>query len=58
MELEKNYRIPFILFYVEGFSVKEISRMLRLSQGAVKTRLYRGRSLMREKLSGEYGYEK
>lgn len=58
MELEKNYRIPFVLFYVEGFSVKEISRMLRLSQGAVKTRLYRGRSLMRKKLSGEYGYEK
>lgn len=58
MELEKNYRIPFVLFYVEGFSVKEISKMLRLSQGAVKTRLYRGRSLMREKLSGEYGYEK
>lgn len=58
MELEENYRIPFVMFYVEGFTVKEIGKMLKLSQGAVKTRLYRGRNLMREKLTGEYGYEK
>ena len=58
MELEKNYRIPFVLFYVEGYSVKEISRMLGISEGAVKNRLYRGRILVKEKLSGGYGNEK
>ena len=58
MELEKNYRIPFVLFYVEGFSIKEISRMLDISQGAVKTRLFRGRNLVKENLTGGYGNEK
>ena len=51
MELEKNYRIPFVLFYVEGFSVKEISNMLGISQSTVKTRLYRGRNLVRKSLT-------
>lgn len=58
MELEDNYRIPFVLFYVEGFSIKEICQILKLSQGTVKTRLYRGRKLLKEKLVGVYGYEK
>lgn len=51
MELEKNYRIPFVLFYVEGFSVKEISQMLDITQSTVKTRLYRGRNLVRKSLT-------
>lgn len=58
MELEDNYRIPFVLFYVEGFSIKEICRILKLSQSTVKTRLYRSRKLLKEKLAGVYGYEK
>ena len=51
MELEKNYRVPFVLFYVEGFSVKEISQMLGLTQSTVKTRLYRGRNLVKKSLT-------
>lgn len=58
MELEKDYRIPFILFYVEGFSVKEIGRILGLSLSAVKTRLYRGRKLVKENLTGGPHHEK
>lgn len=57
MNLEDNYRIPFVLFYVEGFSIKEICRMLKLSQSTVKTRLYRSRKLLKERLVGVYGYE-
>lgn len=58
MELHENYRIPFVLFYIEGFSISEIGKMLKLSQSAVKMRLHRGRNLMKAKLMGEYGYEK
>ena len=54
MELEENYRTPFVLFYVEGFSIKEICQILELSQGTVKTRLYRSRKLLKEKLAGVY----
>lgn len=58
MELEANYRIPLILFYVEGFSIKEICQILKLSQSTAKTRLCRSRKLLKEKLTGVYGYEK
>ena len=57
MELDSTYRIPLVLFYVEGFSIREICRILNLSQGTVKTRLYRSRKLLKEKLMGEYGYD-
>lgn len=56
-ELDGNYRMPFVLFYVEGFSIKEICQILELSQGTVKTRLYRSRKLLKEKLAGVYEYE-
>ena len=56
-KLDSTYRIPLVLFYVEGFSIKEICRILNLSQGTVKTRLYRSRKLLKEKLVGEYGYD-
>ncbi|MDE5933363.1 MAG: sigma-70 family RNA polymerase sigma factor [Lachnospiraceae bacterium] len=54
MELEHHYRVPFVLFYVEGFSIKEICQILKLSQSTVKTRLYRSRKLLKEKLVGVY----
>lgn len=57
-ELESKYRIPIVMYYVEGFSVREISRTLQISEGAVKTRLYRGRNLIKASMTGECGYEK
>lgn len=55
--LPENYRIPFVLHYVEGYSVKETGQILKLTAGAVKVRLYRARNLMKEQLKGVYGYE-
>lgn len=51
MELENIYRIPFVLFYVEGFSVKEISSMLGLTLSTVKTRLHRGRNIVKQRFA-------
>ena len=56
-ELSEKYRIPFVLHYVEGYSVKEIAQILSLTESAVKVRLHRARNLMKERLKGEYGYE-
>lgn len=56
-ELSENYRIPFVLHYVEGYSVKETGQILELTESAVKVRLHRARNLMKEKLKGAYGYE-
>lgn len=54
-ELPELYRVPFVLHYVEGYSVKEAGQILKLSDSAVKVRLHRARNLMKEKLKGEYG---
>lgn len=57
LQLPEHYRLPFVLHYVEGYPVKEIGKLLKLSDGTVKVRLHRARNLMKEKLKGEYGYE-
>lgn len=41
--LKDKYKIPVILFYIEGFSVTEIARITDTSEGNVKNRLHRAR---------------
>lgn len=48
--LDKKYSIVLTLFYSEGYSVREISHMLRIPTSTVRTRLQRGR----ERLSFYY----
>ena len=49
---EKN-RGAIVLHYLEGFSVEEVSRILGISQSAVKMRLARGREALKDLLSSE-----
>ena len=55
--LEELYALPakwksvLILHYFEGYSVAEISKILRLSESAVKKRLQRGREALKLVLS-------
>lgn len=51
--LEEKYRLPLLLHLAEGFEVMEVARMLRLSQGAVKWRIHRGRQRLRAALEQE-----
>ena len=53
MGLEEIYRMPILLFYVEGFSIREISRILQIPEGTVKSRLFAGRGKLREVLGEE-----
>lgn len=46
--LSDKLRLPMVFYYLEGLTVAEISRALRLPQGTVKSRLARGRSQMRK----------
>lgn len=50
-ELDDNYRLPLALFYIEQASVREIAQALRLSEGAVRVRLHRGREKLLQALS-------
>jgi RNA polymerase sigma-70 factor (ECF subfamily) len=47
-ELSPLYRVPLVLFSVEGFSTKEIAEMLQVSVNTVKVRIYRARQKFQE----------
>ena len=53
MEMDEIYRMPIILFYIEGFSIREISKILRIPEGTVKSRLFAGRAKLRSVLGEE-----
>ncbi len=46
--LDDMYRLPLVLFHLEGLECSEISAMLRLRLGTVKTRVRRGRLMLRK----------
>lgn len=54
MGLPEKYRAVIHLYYYEDYTVQDISRILRLSQGTVKSQLNRGRKLLKTSLQGEW----
>ena len=42
-QLDEKYRIVLLLYYGEGFKIKEIAQILEMDENTVKTRLSRGR---------------
>ena len=50
MNLPRKYRIVIYLYYYEGYSTAEISKMLLSSEAAVRTQLHRGRELLKNNL--------
>lgn len=53
LELPITYRNPLYLFYYEDYSIREIGEILGMQENTVKTRLRRGRELLKEKLRKE-----
>lgn len=51
--LEETYRLPMVLYYVEGYSVEECARMLHLGKNTLKSRLHRGRQQLRNSIDLE-----
>ena len=54
MQLPDKYRIVIHLFYYEEYLVREIAEILKLTESNVKTRLSRGRSLLKTALKEEW----
>lgn len=50
--LPEDYRAVVVLRDLEGLTNEEVSKILKLSIPAVKSRLHRGRMALREKLAG------
>ena len=55
--LPEKIRIPLTLFYLSNCSVEQISTIIKKPPGTVKSRLFKGRSLIKKGLE-EAGYEK
>ena len=53
MALPRKLRVTLELHYIEGYSVAETARILRLPAGTVKWRLKRGRELLKQSLNRE-----
>lgn len=50
LSLPKKYRIVIYLYYYENYKLKEISKILNLSETNVQTILFRARRMLKEKL--------
>ena len=57
MRLGERERIPILLYYIEGYDIRQVAAILRIPQGTVKSRLNRGRrqlaDICREEVFGE-----
>ena len=49
-KLDIKLRLTVTLYYIEGYSVEEIKNILKIPAGTVKSRLARGRKLLKAQL--------
>lgn len=47
-ELAIIYRVPLTLYYYSGFSIREISELLGEPEGTIKSKLFRGKALLKK----------
>jgi RNA polymerase sigma-70 factor, ECF subfamily len=55
LNLPIKYREVIILFYYEDLSVKEISRLLGQKEATVRSKLHRGREMLRKTIDSDGG---
>ena len=58
MKLPEKYRVVIHLFYYEDYSIKEIAKILRVTESSVKVRLSRGRAKLKDALKEDWEDEK
>lgn len=51
--LPEKAKIAVLLYYIEGYSVKEIAKLQKCTESAVKNRLLRARAQMKQELEKE-----
>ncbi|MCT8978099.1 sigma-70 family RNA polymerase sigma factor [Clostridium sp. CX1] len=57
MKLPKKYKEVVILFYYEEVSTAEISKILCIPEGTVRSQLFRAREILKYNLDGKISYE-
>lgn len=48
--MDEKYRVPLMLYYMDGFTAEEIASSLGITSAAVRKRLSRARLILREQL--------
>lgn len=48
--MDEKYRVPLVLYYMDGFTAEEIASSLGITSAAVRKRLSRARLILREQL--------
>lgn len=54
LSLDVKYKIPIYLMYYEGYSIKEISEIVKIKPETIGTRLKRGREILKNLLGDDY----
>jgi RNA polymerase sigma factor (sigma-70 family) len=52
--MPEGYRMVINLFYIDGYSHKEISEMLNISKGTSKSQLFKAKHYLKEMLENDY----
>jgi RNA polymerase sigma-70 factor (ECF subfamily) len=55
--LEHKYKIVIYMYYYEGYSTSEISKILKVNEATIRTRLKRAREKLKTKLERDEFYE-
>ncbi len=53
-DIEEKYRVVLVLRDIEEMTYEQIAQTLELEEGTVKSRLFRGRAMLREKLLAKF----
>lgn len=56
-KLTPGCRTVLYLFYYEGYKTREIAQILKMREATVRTRLVRGRKMLKEELKEAWDYE-
>lgn len=51
--LDETLRLPVLLYYMEGYKVREVAQILNIPEGTVKTRLLRAKTKLKRLLEEE-----
>lgn len=57
LNLDIKYRLPIHLYYYEGYSIKEIAKILKIKVSTAGSRLDRGRKILRKSIGGVFDEE-
>lgn len=57
LELPLKYRRVILLYYYEGYSIREISNILGIKEATISSQLQRARLQLKSKLKEDFDYE-